>query len=32
MIDPDGQFSEWYVRRTAQPDPSKGGVPLVWAV
>ena len=32
LVDPDGQFSEWYVRRKAQPDPAKSGLPLVWAV
>jgi catechol 2,3-dioxygenase len=32
MIDPDGQYSEWYVRRDAKPDAARSGVAPVWAV
>ncbi len=32
LTDPDGQYSEWYVRRTAKPEPGKAGIPLAWAV
>ncbi len=32
LVDPDGQFSEWYVRRAAAPDPAEAGMPLPWAV
>jgi catechol 2,3-dioxygenase len=32
LVDPDGQHSEWYVRREAKPDPAEAGMPLVWAV
>jgi catechol 2,3-dioxygenase len=32
LVDPDGQRSEWYVRHAAEPDPTKAGMPLAWAV
>jgi catechol 2,3-dioxygenase len=32
LIDPDGQYSEWYVRRATKPDPAKASMPPVWAV
>jgi catechol 2,3-dioxygenase len=32
LKDPDGQHSEWYVRRDAKPAPSKTDPSLVWAV
>ena len=32
LTDPDGQYSEWYVRRDADPDPLRAKVPLAWAV
>jgi catechol 2,3-dioxygenase len=32
LVDPDGQYSEWYVRRAAKPEPAKAGMDLVWAV
>ncbi len=32
LVDPDGQYSEWYVRRGVPPDPARAGIPVVWAV
>ncbi|HEY5210204.1 MAG TPA: VOC family protein [Stellaceae bacterium] len=32
LADPDGQYSEWYVRRNAAPDPVPGDLPLAWVV
>lgn len=32
LRDPDGQYSEWYVRRAVPPAPMQADLPLVWAV
>lgn len=32
LVDPDGQLSEWYVRRGPKPDPAQAQIPLAWAV